>query len=296
MRLTAATALVLLGLGLVAAGCGGTSTGVATTTTRATATIAAASPSRLRVGVVGPLQVTVPGVKVVHGSLARLPGLPLVLVSGSRAEAKVLAAVAQKHTRAHYALVGASTESDRQPNLAGLVFREDQAARLAGLVAGQAVSDGAGATALRVAWVGPQERPLATAAARGLHAVSPGATMLRQWTSRVPARCKEGALAAIGRGATVVIAHGGLCGEAVVNAAHEQGLVGLQLGDFELPSIAANWVASEAEHGIYHGDGDVVFGLRSGALGVRRLDPAIPAAAAIRARAAVQELVGGLSP
>jgi hypothetical protein len=218
-----------------------------------------------------------------------------VLVLSSQAGARALAAVARAHPQAHYALVGASTEKHRQPNLAGLVFREDQAARLAGLVAGHAVSDGTGATALRVAWVGPQERPLATAAARGLHSVSPGATMLRQWTSRVPARCKEGALAAIARGATVVIAHGGLCGEAVENAAHEQGLPGLLLSDFELPSVAANWVASEAEHGIYHGDGDVVFGLRSGALGVGRLDPAIPPSVAIQARAAVQELVGGLS-
>jgi hypothetical protein len=240
--------------------------------------------------------VTVPGVKIVRGPLAALPGLPLVLVSSSQAGAGSLAAAARRHPKAHYALVGASTEHDRRPNLAGLVFPADQAARLAGLVAGHVVSDNGGTPAPRVAWVGPQERPLATAAARGLHSVDPAATMLRQWTSRVPAHCKEGALAAISRGATVVVAHGGLCGEAVVNAAHEQGLVGLQLGDFELPSVAANWVASEAEHGIYHGDGDVVFGLRSGALGVRRLDPAIPAPVAVRARAAVQELVGGLTP
>jgi hypothetical protein len=276
------------------AGCGA-SKETASTTVAASTTTAAPAPPKLAVGVVGALQLTVPGVEVVHGSLAGLPGLPLVLVSSSETGAKTLAAVAQRHPRAHYALVGASTENNRRPNLAGLVFRTDQAARLAGLVAGHVVSDNGGPAA-RVAWVGPQERPLATAATRGLRSVDPGATLLRQWTSRVPARCKEGALAAIGRGATVVIAHGGLCGEAVVNAAHEQGLVGLQLGDFELPSIAANWVASEAEHGIYHGDGDVVFGLRSGALGVRRLDPAIPAPVAIRARAAVQELVGGLSP
>jgi hypothetical protein len=294
MRLIAANVLALLCTGLLLAGCGA-STETAATTVEATTTTAAPAAPKLAVGVVGPLQVTVPGVKVVHGSLGTLAGLPLVLVSSSRMTATTLATVARRESGGHYALVGGSTEAERQPNLAGLVFREDQAARLAGLVAGHVVSDNAGA-APRVAWVGPQERPLAAGAARGLHSVIPGATMLRQWTSRVPARCKEGALAAISRGATVLIAHGGLCGEAVTNAAHEQGLVGLQLGDFELPSVAANWVASEAEHGIYHGDGDVVFGLRSGALGVGRLDPAIPAAVAVRARAAVQELVGALAP
>jgi len=294
MRLIAATVLALLCAGLLLVGCG-TSKETVATTVAATTTSAAAAPPRLAVGVVGPLQVTVPGVKVVHGSLRTLAGLPLVLVSSSRTGAKTLAAVARREPRGHYALVGGSTEAERQPNLAGLVFREDQAARLAGLVAGHVVSDNAGASP-RVAWIGPQERSLAAGATRGLHSVVPDATMLRQWTSRVPARCKEGALAAISRGATVLIAHGGLCGEAVANAAHEQGLVGLQLGDFELPSVAANWVASEAEHGIYHGDGDVVFGLRSGALGVGRLDPAIPAAVAVQARAAVQELVGGLAP
>lgn len=296
MRLIAANVLVLGCAVLCLTACGASKETAATTTAAPTTTAAAPARPKLAVGVVGPLQVTVPGVKVVRGPLTTLPGLPLVLVSSSQAGAKTLAALAQRHPRAHYALVGASTEANRRPNLAGLVFPADQVARLAGLVAGHVVSDSGGATAARVAWVGPQERPLATAAASGLHSVSPGATMLRQWTSRVPARCKEGALAAISRGATVVIAHGGLCGEAVVNAAHEQGLVGLQLGDFELPSVAANWVASEAEHGIYHGDGDVVFGLRSGALGVGQLDPAIPAAVAIRARAAVQELVGGLAP
>jgi hypothetical protein len=294
MRLIAANVLGLLCAGLLLAGCGPARDATATATAVTTTTTAPAAP-KLAVGVVGPLQVTVPGVKVVRGTLGALPGLPLVLVSSSQTGAKTLAKIARSHPRAHYALVGASTETDREPNLAGLVFQTDQAARLAGLVAGHVVFD-TGSGGSRVAWIGPEERPLATAAARGLHSVAPGATMLRQWTSRVPARCKEGALAAIGRGATVVIAHGGLCGEAVVNAAHEQGLVGLQLGDFELPSVAANWIASEAEHGIYHGDGDVDFGLRSGALGIGRLDPAIPAATAIRARAAVQELVGGLTP
>jgi hypothetical protein len=253
-------------------------------------------PPPLPVGVVGPLQLSVPGTRVVRGTLTSLSGLPLVLVSGESVDAAAVADAAARHPGTHYAYVGGSAKVEPRPNVTGVVIREDQAAQLAGLVAGFAAGEGSGPGSARVAWVGPEERPLAAAAARGLHSVAPRATFLRQWTRSVPARCKEGALAAIDRGATIVIAHGGLCAEAAVNAAHEQGLVGLELGDFELPSVAAGWIASEAEHGIYHGGDDVVFGLRSGALGVRRLDPRIPAATATRARAAVQEVVGGLRP
>jgi basic membrane lipoprotein Med (substrate-binding protein (PBP1-ABC) superfamily) len=217
-----------------------------------------------------------------------------VLVSSRAAAAGRVASAARLHPDTHYALVGASSKPVRTQNLAGLVFREDQAARLAGVVAGLVVAAAGDGT--RAAWVGPEERPLATAALRGVRSEAPGALLLRQWTSKVPARCKEGALTAIGRGATVVISHGGLCAEAALNAAHEQGLVGLTLSDFELPSVAASWIAREAENGIYHGGDDVVFGLRSGALGVRTLDPAIPAETAVRARATVQELVSGLRP
>lgn len=284
--------LALLVLAAAASGCSGSAAPAAPVTTTTSSTTTAAA--RLSVGVVGPLRLSVPGVRVVRGRLGRLPALPLVLVSSRAAGAAQVAAAARLHPRTHYALVGASSKPAREPNLTGLVFREEQAARLAGIVAGLAVADtGARAAGARVAWVGPEERPLAAAALRGLHSTAKGALLLRQWTSRVPARCKEAALAGIGRGATVVIAHGGLCAEAALNAAHEQGLVGLRLSQFELPSIAAGWIASEAERGIYHGGADVVFGLRSGALGVASLDPAIPAATAVRARAVVQELVSG---
>ena len=294
MRLIAAIALCCT-LAAVS-GCGGRMQAKAPTATTVAAPAKEPGPPPLAVGVVGPIQLDVPGTRVVHGSLARLGGLPLLLVSSEVAGAATVAGAAAGHPGSHYALVGASAKAEHRSNLTGVVIREDQAARLAGLVAGYAAGDGSAPESTRVAWVGPEERPLAGAAVRGLHSVAPRATFLRQWTSKVPARCKEGALAAIGRGATVVIAHGGLCAEAAVNAAHEQGLVGLELSDFELPDVAAGWIASEAEHGIYHGGDDVVFGLRSGALGVRRLDPRIPAAAATRARAAVQEIVGGLRP
>ena len=80
---------------------------------------------------------------------------------------------------------------------------------------------------------------LAAAFARGAHDVAPGTIVLRAWSRDGPAACKEAALGAIGRGAVVVMAHGGLCAAAAIAGAHQQNVVGLRLSDFELPDVAA---------------------------------------------------------
>jgi len=120
--------------------------------------------------------------------------------------------------------------------------------------------------------------------------------VLHGWSKRNPARCKEAALATLVRGAVVVMAHDGLCAEAVASAAHDQNDVALALTDFELPSVAASLVARDAVAGVFRGGEDIVFGAASGAIGVRRLDPRISADVALQARAAAQELASGVVP
>ena len=149
-----------------------------------------------------------------------------------------------------------------------------------------------GATAPRVAWVGPQERRLAGAFAQGVHRALPGATVLDEWSRSIPARCKEAALAGIDRGAMVVVADGGLCAQAAVVAARQQNVPGLQLGDFEFRNVLTNLIARDAAAGVYHGGEDLVFGAGSGAIGIGTLDPRISFATLVRARAAAQELAG----
>ncbi len=283
-------AAVLL-MALAAAGCGGASTHAPTTT--AGRTVAAAAPAGLRVAVVGPLSVRVPGTVVVRSSLRAIPPATLVLVSARSAPAVRVAALAAAHPHTHYGLVGASTKGSRRPNLVGLVVRDDEAASAAGIVAGLVVQAD-GALRPRVAWIGPREPTLADAFLAGTRSVVPGAILLRGWSSTVPARCKEAALAAIGRGALVVAAHGGLCADAAIDAAHQQNLVGIRLGDFELPSVAASAAARDALAGVFHGNEDVVFGAASGAVGVRRLDPRIAQPLAVHAREVVQEYLSGL--
>ena len=126
--------------------------------------------------------------------------------------------------------------------------------------------------------------PLANAFALGVHAVAPGTTVLRTWSPDRPGACKESALGAVAHGATVVMAPHGLCAEAAIAGAHERNQPGLQLSDFELPSIPAGLIVRDAVRGLFHGGEDIVFGATSGAIAVRQLDPLFSSTVAASAR------------
>jgi len=269
---------------LVLTGCGAKHHAAATTTTRTTA------PTGLRIGVVGSLTIDVPGIVPRHETLARIADDPLVVVDSHAATPEAVAAVARAHPTIHFALVGASVKGQHAPNLAGLVLKEGDAAYLAGVTAGLAAAE-TGSSA-RVAWVGPEERSLAAAFGRGVHAAAPGVAVLHQWSRSVPARCKEAALTGLGRSAVVVMAHRGLCAAAAASAAHEQNMPALALGNFMFPAVAAGLVAREAVSGVFH-SGDVVFGPRTGAIGIGKLDPRISPDAVAGGRAAAQDLASG---
>ena len=285
---------IIIAACLLVVGCGGQHQ--ATTTTTTTKTVAQKpAPSRLRIGLVGPLSLSVPGAQFVHGSLRQVSDEPLVIADASVVDVPAIAAAAEANPSTHFAIVGASTKGSHKPNLVGLVIREEQAARLAGVVAAFVIRE-EGGTSERVAWVGPQENKLFAAFKHGVRETVPDATVLHSWSQRVPSRCKEAALGAIGRGVTVLVAHRGLCADAVADAAHEQNHVALALTDFELPSTPAAIVARDAVAGVYHGGEDLVFGAPSGAIGVRGLDRRVSADTALRARTAAQQLASGLRP
>lgn len=252
-----------------------------------------AAPTGLRVGVVGPLRISVPGSRLERGTLAAVGDAPLVLVSAGSASLTGIVAAAEAAPGSHFAFVGGSAKAAKRSNLVGIVLRDDQAAKLGGVVAGFVAREQGGAAA-RVAWVGPEERALSDAFARGVHELLPPATILYALSKRLPARCKEAALGAIARGAVVVMAHGGACAAAAADGAHQQNHVALSLGDFELPSVAATVVVRDAVHGVFHGGEDLVFGAGSGAIGVRRLDPLVSPATAAAARASAEQLGSAL--
>jgi basic membrane lipoprotein Med (substrate-binding protein (PBP1-ABC) superfamily) len=255
----------------------------------------AAPAARLRIGIVGPLQVQVRGAAVEHGTLAHVAEDQLVLVDSSTVGAARLADAADAHPATHFALIGASTKGHRRPNLAGIVLRDDQAALLAGAVAGLVAAEES-VPEPRVAWVGPREESLVTTFVRGVHATSPKAAILREWSGDTPVACKEAAIAAIERDAIAVAAHGGGCAEAAAAGAHDQGRVALALSGFQLPNVAALRIARDALAGVYYGREDVIFGARAGVIGVRRLDPRVPPSIAVQAHLAAQELASGRTP
>jgi hypothetical protein len=282
-----------------AAGCGSATHTVTVTAKRATLAPKAigVAPSRLRVGVVGALDVApAPGTSVARLSgLAAVPAYPLVLVSAQAAEVAAVAATARQHPSSHYVYVGGSVKGHHRSNLVGIVLNDAQAAQLGGVVAGLVAQEQGGLDA-RVAWVGPQEEPLAAAFAQGTQSVQSGTTVLRAWSSDRPAACKEAALGAIARGAVVVMAHGGMCADAAIAGAHQQNRAGLRISDFELTNVPLGVVLSDAVAGVYRGAEDIVFGASSGAVAIRHLDPRISADVAVRARAAAQQLSSGLRP
>jgi hypothetical protein len=265
----------------------------------ATTTTAPSKPKHasagLLVGVVGSLEVSVPGARVERGSLGRVAADRLVLVSAASDSLATVSAAADANPGSHFVLVGGSTKGAHRPNLVGLVLRDDQAALLGGTVAGLVANEHSGQST-RVAWVGPQERSVTAAFARGVHSSAPSTHVLRAYSRNIPARCKEAALGAIARGAVVVMAHGGPCFAAATDGAHQQEQIALGVTDFELPAVAADVMVRDAVAGIFHGGEDIVFGASSGAIAVRGLDPLVSPAIAVRARAAAQELASGLRP
>jgi basic membrane lipoprotein Med (substrate-binding protein (PBP1-ABC) superfamily) len=291
-----AAAILAVLLGAVAtAGCGGTVDTASTTAKARPHPARTVAKSGLRIGVVGLLHVRVAGAVSEPGTLRQTAGDALVVVSAETKDLDAVIAVADAHPTSHYALVGAPSRTNRRPNVAGLVLDDAQAALLGGVVAGLVAADQGGRDA-RVAWVGPEERRLAGAFARGTHTILPGTTVLRAWSRDNPASCKEAALSAVDRGAVVVMAHGGACAEAALDGTHEQNRVALQLSDFEFRDVAADAVVRDAVAGMYHGGEDLVFGASSGAIGIRRLDPRISSELALRARTAAQELASGRRP
>jgi len=275
-------ALVILAL--ILAGCGSTRTAETTATNRKPArvvSVTTASDARaVNVVTVGGRELTAAGVDAAD----------LVVVPRDE---RGVAALVRRHPNVHFVLVGRSYKEAPGANVAGILFREDEAAYLAGVVAGL-VTTREGAVGADVAWVGGKRKAVADAFERGVRAVDGRAAVIRAWTGADATHCKEAALDAIGRGASVVLAGRGRCAEGALAGAVDQNAVGLTLGDFERPSIAVDQFVRDAREGLYHGGENVIFGTKTGAVGVRRLDARVPPDAVAEARMVEQELAAGL--
>src|SRR5205085_10643122 len=107
-----------------------------------------------------------------------------------------------------------------EQNVAGLLFREDEAAYLAGVVGGLVATESSSLDAT-VAWVGTRRPRIADAFARGAADVDARVRVLDVWSAPAAARCKESSLDAIARGARVVFAGTGACAEGALAGAQD---------------------------------------------------------------------------
>jgi len=202
-----------------------------------------------------------------------------------------LSEIAAQHPSTHFALIGAPSPDLTLDNVAGIVIRDDQAAHLAGIVAGVVASD-EGVQQPRVGWAGPEQPALAAEFARGVHEVDARAQILHAWSANAPAACKEAALAVVQRGAVAVLSPRGLCAVAAAAGAHEQNIVALRLDQLQQRSVPAAQLVRDAVEGVYHGGEDIVFGQKSGAIAIATLDPRISTDEVVRARTLSGPLAG----
>jgi basic membrane protein A len=203
-----------------------------------------------------------------------------------------VARLAAQHPAAHFVIVGPADRA-RRPNVAGVLFDTQEAAYLAGAVAALVTRD-EGELDPTVAWVGTRGRSrLVDAFERGAQSVVPSIRVTRAWAQADAARCKEAALEAIAKGADVLFAGTGPCVPGALAAASDRNAVGLELADFERPSVAVGRFVDDARKGLYHGGENIVFGAASGAVGVGRLDPRVSDSTVARAREIEAELAAG---
>jgi len=157
--------------------------------------------------------------------------------------------VAAEFPRAEFAVVAVDVRTlpHRPPNVAGIVFREQQAGYLAGYTAGlwAAAHNGAAVGAVGALNIPPVERALA-GFRFGAKRALPGLRVLTGYSGdfSIPARCARQALRQLARGSAVEFAVAGICGTGTFAAAHAKGAVAVGFGAD--PGSGAPWLLTTA--------------------------------------------------
>jgi basic membrane protein A len=164
-----------------------------------------------------------------HTTLAR-QGFDLVIGVGF-AQGEAVAAAAKSYPDSRFAIIDVdqTTLPGKPANVVGILFREEQAGYLAGVLAGLSVKK----TPAVVSSVGGYKEPPVDRFIAGYQAgaklSAPEVTTLNGYSSDWDdqAKCKEIALGQIARGSTVVFQVAGGCGLGALDAADERGVWGI---------------------------------------------------------------------
>jgi basic membrane protein A and related proteins len=221
-----------------------------------------------------------------HTTLAR-QGFDLVIGVGF-AQGEAVAAAAKSYPDSRFAIIDVdqTTLPGRPANVVGILFREEQAGYLAGVLAGLSVKK----TPAVVSSVGGYKEPPVDRFIAGYQAgakfSAPEVTTLNGYSSDWDdqAKCKEIALAQIARGSTVVFQVAGGCGLGALDAADERGVWGIGvdadqsfLGDHVITSAmkrvdeAVFRTIRTVTDGNWTGGLNVTFGLAEDGVGLGKL-------------------------
>ena len=328
------TAVVALGL----AGCGGDDDGESAATTPGTGTAAAATD--VKVGLitdVGQLndrgfnQLAFEGVKRAKSELGvdyrviesasdadYVPnmqsladdGYDLIIGVGF-AQGDAVATVAKEYPDTKFAIIDVDQSSlaGAPDNVVGLLFQEEQAGYLAGVLAAEMAKEKGFDTISSVG--GMKEPPVDRFIAgyqAGAKATLPGITLLNGYSQDWDdvAKCKEVALDQISRGSKIVFQVAGGCGLGALDAAKEQRAYGIGvdadqsfLGPYVITSAlkrvdsAVLATIKGVVDGTWQGGRNETYGLKEDGVGLGKTSPDVPPAATEAADAAKQKIADG---
>lgn len=227
-----------------------------------------------------------------HTTLAR-QGYDLIIGVGF-AQGDAVDAAAMKMPNASYAIIDVDQQSlkHKPKNVVGLLFREEEAGYLAGVLAGLSVKND---KAPVVGSVGGFKEPPVDRFIAGYQAgaawAAPQVKALNSYSSDWDdqAKCKEIAFDQISRGASVVFQVAGGCGLGALDAAKERKVWGIGvdadqsfLGNFVLTSAmkhvdeAVFRTIKSVVDGDFEGGKSLVFGLKEDGVGLGKISSKVP--------------------
>ncbi|MGV8970240.1 MAG: BMP family ABC transporter substrate-binding protein [Microbacteriaceae bacterium] len=228
-------------------------------------------------------------------------GFDLVIAVGF-AQISAVSEVAPDYPETDFAVVDVSVEDPAlagMDNVSGIIFKEEEAAYLAGVLVGDLRSQGfEGFEGTTVSTVGGEKQPpvdrFIAGFGYGVTSTDPSAQFSNSYSQTFSDQtvCKQLASAQIAAGSDVIFAVAGNCGLGALDAAKEAGVWGIGvdsdqsfLGDFILTSVvkradvAVANVIMLAKEGNFAGGSDASYGIENDGVGLGATAPGVPASA-----------------
>jgi basic membrane protein A len=226
-----------------------------------------------------------------HTTLAR-QGFDLIIGVGF-AQGEAVASAAKSFPDSSYAIIDVdqTTLPGKPANVVGILFREEQAGYLAGVLAGLSVEGGQQVVGSVGGYKEPPVDRFIAGYQAGARSVAPQVRTLNGYSSdwNDQAKCKEIALNQISRGASVVFQVAGGCGLGALDAAQERSVWGIGvdadqsfLGQHVLTSAmkrvdeAVFRTIRSVVDGNWKGGLNLTFGLQEDGVGLGTINSQVP--------------------